>query len=70
MFTNGAGNWVVILNDAVITYNNNIDSTIHMTPVGANNPEKLKYYVNSTKIEQKLKDGDYVSNADKRNFFL
>ena len=33
MFTNGDCNWVNILNDAVITYNNNIHSTINMTPV-------------------------------------
>ena len=35
MFINGDGNWVNILNDAVITYNNNIHSTINMTPVDA-----------------------------------
>ena len=41
MFINGDGNWVNILND-VVTYNNNIHSTINMTPVDAsNNPEKL-----------------------------
>ena len=33
MFINGDGNWVNILNDAVITYNNNIHSTNNMTPV-------------------------------------
>ena len=38
MFINGDGNWVNILNDAVITYN--IHSTINMTPVDAsNNPD-------------------------------
>ena len=42
MFINGDGNWVNILNDAVITYNNNIHSSTNMTPVDAsNNPDKL-----------------------------
>ena len=68
MFINGDGNWVNILNDAVITYNNNIHSTINMTPVDAsNNPDKVRYYVKSTKATPKLKVGDYVRNADKRN---
>ena len=70
MFINGDGNWVNILNDAVVTYNNNIYSTINMTPVYAsNNPDKVKYYVNSTKAAPKIKVGDYVRNADKRNIF-
>ena len=78
MFINGDGNWVNILNDAVITYNNNIHSTINMTPVDAsNNPDKVRYIrepasqilSDSTKIEPKLKVGDYVRNADKRNIF-
>ena len=44
MFINSDGNWVNILNDAVVTYNNNIHSTINMTPVDAsNNPDKVKY---------------------------
>ena len=43
-FINGDGNWVNILNDAVITYNNNIHSTINMTPVDASkDPDKVKY---------------------------
>ena len=46
MFINGVGNWVNILNDALITYNKNIHSAINMTPVDAsNNPYKVKYYV-------------------------
>ena len=70
MFINGDGNWVIILNDAVTTYNNNIHSTINMTPVDAsNNPDKVKYYVKSTKASPKFKFGDYVRNADKRNIF-
>ena len=75
MFINGDSNWVDILNDAVITYNNNIHSTINMTPVDAsNNPDKVKYYVNSTKATPKgkpgyaqFKVGDYVRNADENN---
>ena len=77
MFINGDGNWVNILNDAVVTYNNNIHSTINMTPVDAsNNPDKVKYYIsetasqiNSTKATPKFKVGDYVRNVDKRNIF-
>ena len=78
MFINGDGNWVNILNDAVITYNNNIHSTINMTPIDAsNNPDKVRYIIStSTKIKPKGKPGyaqinvgDYVRNADKRNIF-
>ena len=71
MFINGDSNWVNILNDAVITYNNNIHSTINMTPVDAsNNPDKVRYIISSsTKIEPKFEVGDYVRNADKRNIF-
>ena len=61
MFINGDGNWVNILSDAVITYNNNIHSTIIMTPVDAsNNPDKVKYTFNFKNIKPKLKVGDYV----------
>ena len=70
MFINGDGNWVNILSDAVITYNNNIHSTINMTPVDAsNNPDKVKYTFNFKNIKPKLKVGDYVRNANKRNIF-
>ena len=70
MFLNGDGNWVNILNDAVITYNNNIHSTINMTPVDAsNNPDNVRYYVKSTKAKPKFKVVDYVRIADKRNIF-
>ena len=77
MFNNNDGNWVNILNDAVITYNSNIHSSINMTPVDAsNNPDKVKYCVNSIKATPKGKPGyaqlivgDYVRNADKRNIF-
>ena len=70
MFINGDGNWVSILNDAVITYNNNFNSTINMTPVDAsNNLDKVRYYVKSIKATLKFQVGDYVRNADKRNIF-
>ena len=70
MFINGDCNWVNILNDAVITYNNNIHSTINMTPVDAsNNPDEVKYSFIYMNIKPKLKFGDYVRNADKRNIF-
>ena len=70
MFINGDGNWVNILNDAVLKYNNNIHSTINMTPVDAsNNPDKVKYTFNFKNIKPKFKVGDYVRNADKRNIF-
>ena len=70
IFINGDGNWVNILIDAVITYNNNIHSTINMTPVDAsNNPDKVKHYVKSTKATPKPKVGGYVRKADKRNIF-
>ena len=71
MFINGYGNWVNILNGAVVTYNNNVHSTIKMTPVDAfDNPDKVRYFKStSTKIKSKLKVGDYVWNADKPNVF-
>ena len=77
MFINGDGNWVNIFNDAVVTYNNNIHSTINMTPVDAsNNPNKVKYTFSFKNIkgklgyaQTKLKVGDYVRIADKRNIF-
>ena len=70
MFINGDGNLINILNDAVVTYNKNIHSTINMTPVDAsNNPDKVRYYVKSTKATPKLKVGDYVRNVDKHNIF-
>ena len=70
MFINGDGNWVNIINDKVITYNNNMHSTINMTPFDAsNNPDKVEYYVKSTKATSNLKIVDYVRNADKRNVF-
>ena len=77
MFINGDGNWVILLNDAVVTYNNSIHSTINMTPVDAsNNPDKVKYsfifrYIKGIPgyAQPKLKVGDYVRNVDKRNIF-
>ena len=77
MFINGDGNWVNILNDAVVTYNNNIHSIIFMTPVHAsNNPDKVKNTFSLKNIkgkpgytQPKLKVGDYVRNADNCNMF-
>ena len=70
MFINGDGNWVNIINDAAVTYNNNIHSTINMTPVDAsNNPDKVKYTFSFKNIKPKLKVGDCVRNADRRNIF-
>ena len=70
MFINGDGNWVNILSDAVITYKKNILSTIIMTPVDAsNNPDKVRYSFNFKNKKPKLKVGDYVRKADKRNIF-
>ena len=70
MFINGDGNWVDILTDAVKTYSNQIHSKIKMTLVDAsNNPEKVGYSINFKNIKSKLKNGDYVRNADKRNIF-
>ena len=71
MFINGDVYWVNILNDAVVTYNNNVHSTISMTPVDASiNRDEIRYIIStSSKIKPKLKVGDYVSNADKRNIF-
>ena len=70
MFINGDGNGVNFLNDAVITYNKNIHSTINMTPVDdSNNLDEVKYSFNFKNNKPKLKFGDYVRNADKRNIF-
>ena len=71
MFINGDGNWVNILNDDVVTFKNNVRSTVYLTPLDASyNPEKVRYIIStSTKIKSKLKVGDYVRNADKRNIF-
>ena len=59
MFINGDGNWVNIINDAVIAYNNNIHSTINMTPVDASTDlEKIRYIISIStfnKISIKLK---------------
>ena len=55
MFINGDCNWVNILNDAVITYNNNIHSTIYMTPVNASNiPISLNTMLNIPKQHPNL----------------
>ena len=67
-YIKGDGNWVIIFKGAVVTYNNNVHSTINMTAVDAsNNPDKVTYIIStSDMIKPKLKIGDYVRNADKR----
>ena len=70
MFINGDSNWANILNDAVVTYNKSIHSTINMTPVDAsNNPDKVKDTFSFKNFNPKFKLSDYVRNADKRNVF-
>ena len=65
MIINGDGNWVNILNDAVVTYINNIYSTINMTTADASNKiDKVKYTFSFKNIKPKDKVGDYVRNAD------
>ena len=52
MFINGDAYWVNILNDAVVTSNNNVHSTIKMTLVDAsNNPDKVRYPFNFKNIK-------------------
>ena len=69
MFINVDANWVNKLNDAEITYSNNYQSTINMTTVDtSNNPDKVKYFISTSKIKPKLKVGDYVRNAYKLFF--
>ena len=59
VFINGDGNWVNILNGAVVTYNNDILSTINITPVDAsNNPDEVKYTFSFKNIKPKLIVGD------------
>ena len=70
MFINGDGNSVNTVNDAAVTYNNYIHSTINMTPVDAsNNPDNVKYTFSFKNIKPKLIVGEYVRKADKRNNF-
>ena len=70
MFINGDGNWVKILNDAIITDNNDIHSKINMTLVDASiNPDKIRYSFNFMNIKPKLTVGNFVRNADEGNVF-
>ena len=70
MFINGDDNWVNLINEDLVTYNNNIQRTINMSLVDAsNNPDKVRYYITSTKATSKYEVGDIVRNADKRNIF-
>ena len=65
MFISADGNWVNILNDAVITYNNNNHSTVD----ASNNPDIVRYTFSFKNNKPKLKVGEYVRNADTRNMF-
>ena len=59
MIINGDGYWLDPLNDAVVTYNNNIHKTINTTPIDAsNNPDKLSYTFSFKNINPELKVGD------------
>ena len=70
MFINGDGDLLSLISDAIVTYNIK-HKTINLTSVGAsNNPDKVRYSFSFKNIKSKLKFGDYVSNADKRNNFL
>ena len=65
MFINGDGNWIDLLKDAMIDYNNRFHSTIKMTPAEASgNPENVKYIQTLTEIKPKFKVGDFVRNAE------
>ena len=80
LFISDDGNWLNILNDADTTYNNNINSTINITPVDAsNNPDKVKcvrkpasQIITSSKpsyTKTKFTVGNYVKNDDKRYIY-
>ena len=63
-------NCIFLLNDAVVTYNDNVHCTIEMTPVRASkSPEKIKYCLTSNKYEHKNSIGNYVKTVHQcRNF--
>ena len=69
MSINGDGNWVNLLNEAVVTYNINIHCTKNMSPFDvSNHPEKVRCYIStSTKMKRNHKVGEYVRSANKRN---
>ena len=85
MFIKGDGNCVNLSNEALLTYNNNIYMTLDKSLVHASyHLDKVRYtiketsgsttdgirsQITSTEITLKFKVGDYVRNADKRNFF-
>ena len=72
-FIYGDGNWVSLLNDAAVTYNNNKHITVNMSPVDASDhQENLNTHSVSRMINPSSKVGDnvdYVRNTDKRNIF-
>ena len=70
MFINDDGNWVRLLKDDVVIYDNKKHTTIDLTPADAsNNPEKFRYSLSFQNIKPKLKVCNYTRNADKRNIF-
>ena len=70
MLKNGEFNWVNLLTDAVVAYNKNKQTIINRTPVDScSHPEKVRYYVKSTRVTPKSRVGDYDRKADKRNIF-
>ena len=71
-FINADGDWLSLINDAIVTYNNK-HTKINITSVDASNsPDESgnRYSFSFKEIKPKLKFGDYVRNADNRNFFL
>ena len=66
MFTNSVCNWITIINDALVTYNNRNFCTLKMTPVDAlKKPVEVIYFVISSKTTTEQKFGDCVVNAHK-----
>ena len=63
-------NWLTLLNDADVTFNNSTHRTINMSPVDAFNPTKVRYIITFKNTKPKLKVSDYVRIADKRNVFF
>ena len=70
MFRKGHGIWVNLLNDALVTHDINMQSTINLSPADASNqPDKVKYNFGFRNVKIKHKIIVYVRNADKRKIF-
>ena len=55
MFIKDDGNWINLLNDAVVTYKNNLHSTIKISPVDdSNRPDKVRYTFSFKKNNSKF----------------